>query len=49
MEKTHTHRTQGAEAPDASGVLSVHSPARVMHRTHCTGRRVFPVCASGVA
>jgi len=30
-------------------VLSVLGPIRVEHRTHCTGRRVFPVLASGVA
>ena len=33
----------------ASSVLSVPSSARDKYRTHCTGRRVFPVHASGVA
>jgi len=33
----------------ASGVLSVLDLARVEHRTHCTGCRVFPLHASGVA
>ena len=33
----------------AFDVLSVPSSARVKHRMHYTGRRVFPVHASGVA
>ena len=33
----------------ASGVLSVPGSVTVEHRTHCTGRRVFPIHASGVA
>jgi len=33
----------------ASGVLSVPGSAKVKHRTHYTGRRVFPVHASCVA
>jgi len=53
LEKSwECHRTQGAEAPDAapvSSVLSVLDPARVEHRTHYTGRRAFPVLASGEA
>ena len=50
LEKTREWPwTKGAEAPDASGVLSVLGPVRVEHRTHCTGRRVFPVHASSLA
>jgi len=43
--KVRRHRTLAL----ASGVLSVLDPARVEHRTHYTGRRVFPVHASGEA
>jgi hypothetical protein len=33
----------------ASGVLSMLGRVRVKHQTHYTGRRVFPVHASGVS
>ena len=32
-----------------SGGQSVLGSVRVEHQTHCTGRRVFPIGASGVA
>ena len=51
LRNTHVdavHRGTG-RWPLGSGVLSVLGLIRVEHRTHCTGCRVFPVHASGLA